>query len=150
MYVRLRHLALLSSLLVGVLQGPWWIPPTIFDFPQDERRRPEVSQPIAQVRVQSIGGNWTHDPEVSWYGPGFYGRRTACGKALTKDLQGVAHRSLPCGTLVQFRWKGRVATVPVVDRGPYVAGRIWDLTGGTCVYLDHCFTGPIEYRILGE
>jgi hypothetical protein len=92
---------------------------------------------------------WRRDPEISWYGPGFYGHRTACGQALTKALLGVAHRTLPCGTLVAFRYQGREVTVPVVDRGPYVSGRQWDLTGGTCLALRHCFTGPIEYRILG-
>ena len=92
--------------------------------------------------------NWTLDPEISFYGPGgFYGRRTACGLTLTKDLKGVANRTLPCGTLVTFEWKGKTLTVPVVDRGPYVSGRIFDLTGGACTYLNHCFTGPINYRI---
>lgn len=91
---------------------------------------------------------YTWDNEVSWYGPGFYGNRTACGLALTKDLKGVAHRTLPCGTKVTFRYNGVEITVPVVDRGPYVNGRQWDLTGGLCVYLSHCFTGPIEFEII--
>jgi hypothetical protein len=85
--------------------------------------------------------------EVSWYGPGFYGKRTACGYAMSLTLVGVAHRTLPCGTLVQFRWAGHTVTAPVVDRGPYVAGRIWDLTYGLCALLDHCYTGPITWRI---
>ena len=42
---------------------------------------------------------------------------------------GVAHKSLPCGTKVTFRYHGRSVTVPVIDRGPYVGGREWDLTG---------------------
>lgn len=91
--------------------------------------------------------DWKLDPEISWYGPNFYGKRTACGLELTKDLLGVAHRDLPCGTLVAFKWEDKQITVPVVDRGPYVDGRIFDLTGGACVALDHCFTGPINYRI---
>jgi rare lipoprotein A (peptidoglycan hydrolase) len=98
--------------------------------------------------VTSARGSWRHDPEVSWYGPGFYGNRTACGYALTKTLLGVAHRTLPCGTKITFRnpANGRTITVKVVDRGPYVAGRQWDLTGGVCVALDHCYTGPIDWR----
>ena len=100
--------------------------------------------------------SWNRDPEISWYGPGFYGRRTACGLTLTKawtdgegtvhGLPGVAHRRLRCGTLITFRHRGVVLTVPVVDRGPYVAGRMWDLTGAACLVLRHCFTGPIEWR----
>jgi len=110
------------------------------------RRAP--SQPVRRAPVSS-GGSFIRDPEVSWYGPGFYGHRTACGQTLTKGLLGVAHKTLPCGTRVTFRnpSNGRTITVRVVDRGPYVAGRQWDLTGGTCVALDHCYTGPILYRI---
>ena len=44
---------------------------------------------------------------------------------------GVAHKSLPCGTRVTFRYRGRSVTVPVVDRGPFVGGREWDLTSAT-------------------
>jgi rare lipoprotein A (RlpA)-like double-psi beta-barrel protein len=91
---------------------------------------------------------WHHDAEESWYGPGMYGWRTACGYILTTTLRGVAHRTLPCGTLVTFRnpYNGATITVPVVDRGPYVAGRQWDLTGGTCLAISHCWTGPLDWR----
>lgn len=89
---------------------------------------------------------WRRDPEVSWYGPGLIGNGTACGQTLTRSLVGVAHRSLPCGTLITFRSNGRTVTAPVVDRGPYVSGRIFDLTYGLCKKLDHCYTGPIEWR----
>ena len=64
----------------------------------------------------------------SWYGPGFWGRRTACGKRLRKATVGVAHRTLPCGTKVEMYYRGRTLTVPVIDRGPFKAGRDWDLT----------------------
>jgi rare lipoprotein A len=68
-------------------------------------------------------------PEVSsWYGPGFWGRKTACGIKLTKTTIGVAHRKLPCGTQVDVYYKGRTLTVPVIDRGPFKKGRKWDLT----------------------
>ena len=68
---------------------------------------------------------------ASWYGPGLYGNSTACGGALTGDRLGVAHRWLPCGTRVTFRYRGRSATVRVIDRGPFAAGREWDLTAAT-------------------
>jgi hypothetical protein len=101
-----------------------------------------ISKPVAIPR-----NVWRHDGNISWYGPGFYGNGTACGPKLTKELVGVAHRTLPCGTKVTFRYKGRTLTVPVVDRGPYVAGRTWDLTRGACALLHHCFTGSIEWRL---
>ncbi len=66
---------------------------------------------------------------ATWYGPGFFGNQTACGQALTPDLQGVAHRTLPCGTPVALTYDGRSIVVPVIDRGPFgVVGADWDLT----------------------
>jgi rare lipoprotein A (peptidoglycan hydrolase) len=109
--------------------------------------RPVAAAPAIGSITAPVSG-WRRDPEVSWYGPGFYGHRTACGKTLTTTLLGVAHKSLPCGTMVSFRnaSNGRVITVPVVDRGPYVAGRQWDLTAATCRAIAHCFTGPLQWR----
>jgi rare lipoprotein A (peptidoglycan hydrolase) len=71
-------------------------------------------------------------PEVAtWYGPGFFGRRTACGQVLRRSTQGVAHRRLPCGTQVTIYYRGHLKTVPVIDRGPYAHGAAWDLTQAT-------------------
>lgn len=98
----------------------------------------------------SISTNpWHHDHDISWYGPGFYGNGTACGQTLTRTLVGVAHRTLPCGTLVTFRnpANGVTLTVPVIDRGPYVSGRTWDLSYGACTKLGHCFTGTIDWKL---
>ena len=68
---------------------------------------------------------------ASWYGPGLYGNGVACGGTLQPSTLGVANRTLPCGTKVTLRYRGRQVTVPVIDRGPYVAGRDYDLTGAT-------------------
>jgi peptidoglycan hydrolase-like protein with peptidoglycan-binding domain len=65
---------------------------------------------------------------VTWYGPGLYGRRTACGQRMTRRLVGVAHRRLPCGARVTLHRAGRFVTVPVVDRGPFTRGVSLDLT----------------------
>jgi rare lipoprotein A (peptidoglycan hydrolase) len=109
--------------------------------------RPPAAQPAAKA-VTVSKNRWRLDANVSWYGPGFYGKRTACGVALTKGLIGVAHRSLPCGTKITFRnpANGRTVTATVVDRGPYVSGRQWDLTGGLCRKLRHCYTGSLYWR----
>lgn len=106
-----------------------------------------LSQPPVEAGV-IIVPTWHLDGNVSWYGPGFYGNRTACGYAMTASLLGVAHRTLACGTLVTFKnpANGRTLTVPVVDRGPYVSGRDWDLTGGACTALGHCYTGSIYWK----
>ncbi|WP_354698351.1 lipoprotein precursor [Paraconexibacter sp. AEG42_29] len=73
---------------------------------------------------------------ATWYGPGFFGKRTACGQILRKSTLGVAHRTLPCGTQVAFYYKGRTVTVPVIDRGPFRDATIWDLTQAAARAID--------------
>jgi rare lipoprotein A (peptidoglycan hydrolase) len=68
---------------------------------------------------------------ATWYGPGFFGRRTACGQRLRRTTLGVANRRLPCGTEVALYYRGRTITVPVVDRGPFANNAEWDLTDAT-------------------
>jgi rare lipoprotein A len=80
---------------------------------------------------------------ASWYGPGFYGNRTGCGGTLGDKTLGVAHRWLPCGTRVKFRYRGRSVTVPVIDRGPYAGNREWDLTAATKRRLGFPSTGTV-------
>jgi len=72
---------------------------------------------------------------ASYFGPGLYGSRTACGQTLTTTLLGVAHRTLPCGSLVHLAYAGNEVTVPVVDRGPVILSREFDLTYATKIAL---------------
>jgi rare lipoprotein A len=72
---------------------------------------------------------------ASVYGPGLYGTALACGGHLSSGTLGVASKTVPCGAQVTFRHGGRTARVPVVDRGPYVGGRDWDLTMATAKRL---------------
>jgi rare lipoprotein A len=80
---------------------------------------------------------------ASWYGPGFIGGRTACGGTLSAGVLGVANRTLPCGTRVTFHYGGRTVTARVVDRGPYVSGREWDLTPAVKERLHFPSTGTV-------
>ena len=80
---------------------------------------------------------------ASWYGPGFYGSRTACGGTMSPTRLGVANKSLPCGTRVSLRYHGRSVTVPVIDRGPYVGAREFDLTVATKRKLGFGSTGRV-------
>jgi len=87
---------------------------------------------------------------ATWFGPGFYGQRTACGQMLTPATVGVAHRTLPCGTLVSVGYRGRRVTVPVIDRGPYGNGAEWDLTGEAARVLGIEDTVRISARVVGR
>jgi hypothetical protein len=65
------------------------------------------------------------------YGPGFWGRQTACGTVLRRTTIGIANRRLPCGEDVALYYRGRTLIVPVIDRGPYANGADWDMTMAT-------------------
>jgi rare lipoprotein A (peptidoglycan hydrolase) len=93
---------------------------------QRESTRDEAT-PVPPVAAPSSGAVVV----ASWYGPGFYGNRTACGLTYGAEVLGVAHRTLPCGTMMTLTYAGRSVAVPVIDRGPYVAGRTLDLSNAT-------------------
>ena len=104
-----------------------------------------LTPPPAPVRVVAVPIEITAVPAsasgsvvtVSWYGPGFFENRLPCWQWLAAnglpiqflpDTWGVAHKSLPCGTMVTLSHGANSVTVPVVDRGPYIAGREFDLS----------------------
>ena len=86
---------------------------------------PPTTTPTAQP---SSSPSWTVFKKATWYGPGFWGRSTACGTLLTPTTIGVAHKRLPCGTQVTFSYGDRSVTATVIDRGPFHKGYAWDLT----------------------
>lgn len=102
--------------------------------------RPSVS-PGAVERVRRVHG--FRRAFASYYGPGLYGGALACGGRLTPGTIGVAHKSLPCGTKLTLRLGGRQVAARVVDRGPYVGGREFDLTAATKSRLGFGSTGNI-------
>jgi rare lipoprotein A len=84
---------------------------------------------------------------ASWYGPGLYGNKTACGQTLRPETLGVAHRNLPCGTAVKFVYHGHAVVTQVIDRGPYVKGRAWDLTAAVSEALAFDGVGKVRYAV---
>jgi hypothetical protein len=89
-------------------------------------------------RVGSL--NVYREVQASWYGGG---GGLACGGSLTSGTLGVANRTLPCGTEVTLHYGGRTVRVPVVDRGPFVEGREFDLTEATKQALGFGDTGAV-------
>jgi rare lipoprotein A len=103
----------------------------VAEVPGTQRLRVRFAGDRRNARTRTRAGTLqTFRPSLaSWYA--LYGNRTACGQTLTAGTLGVAHKTLPCGTLVTFRYGSREVTVPVIDRGPYSGAREWDLTGAT-------------------
>jgi hypothetical protein len=104
-------------------------------------RRANVAR--AAATTPSLRKTVYHLSKGSWYGPGFFGHRTACGQTLRRTTLGVANRTLKCGTKVSILYNGRMITVPVIDRGPYTTGVYWDLTQATAQALDMTETSRI-------
>jgi rare lipoprotein A len=98
-------------------------------------------------RVPAAG--WDEEGIASWYGKKFHGRRTANGERY--DMYGIsaAHKSLPFGTVVLVRNmnNGRELEVRINDRGPFVTGRIIDLSYGAARKLDMIRDGIVPVRI---
>jgi rare lipoprotein A len=133
-----------STVALQIRRGHRWV---TLDRDRTDARgayllRDRVHRPLsARARVKVLRGpdgtrrigrlNVYRNALASWYGPGLYGGHLSCGGTLDAGDLGVAHKSLPCGTKVTLRHHGRVVRVPVIDRGPYVAGREYDLTEAT-------------------
>jgi rare lipoprotein A len=92
---------------------------------------------------------WVQQGRVSWYGPGFHGRRTANGEVFDTHELTMAHRSLPMGTNVRVTnlENGRSVVLRVNDRGPYVRGRVADLSHAAAERLGFVDEGVVPARI---
>ncbi|MCB1494017.1 MAG: septal ring lytic transglycosylase RlpA family protein [Rhodobiaceae bacterium] len=86
---------------------------------------------------------------ASWYGPGFQGRKTASGERFNMHGMSAAHRTLPFGTKLRVKnlRNGRSVIVRVNDRGPFVRGRVIDLSKGAATKLGMMKTGTARVRI---
>jgi rare lipoprotein A (peptidoglycan hydrolase) len=80
------------------------------------------------------------------YGPTAAHPRTACGRPFDKTTQGVAHPVLPCGVRVYLRFHGREVLTQVIDRGPNVPGRDFDVTKALANRLGLHGTQTIQWR----
>lgn len=87
---------------------------------------------------------------ASWYGPGFHGRKTASGKRFNQHRLTAAHRTLPLGTkaTVTNLENGNTVQVEITDRGPYVRGRILDLSKAAANQLGMTDDGTTTVRLV--
>jgi rare lipoprotein A len=87
--------------------------------------------------------------QASWYGPGFYGSRTANGEKLRRGTLTAAHRTLPFGTRVRVTnlWNGRSAVVRINDRGPFHGNRVIDLAHGAAQELGVASSGVAQVKL---
>lgn len=85
-----------------------------------------AKQAAATSSGRATGGSFSG--EASWYGPGFAGHTTSSGEPYDPNALTAASKTLPLGSHLSVCFHGRCVTVTINDRGPYVAGRILDLS----------------------
>lgn len=101
----------------------------------------------AFLPAQTHASGWNYS-KMSWYGLEC-GTRTASGVRLTKTSMTFAHRNMPFGTIVIFRYRGRTATAVCTDRGPFIKGRVFDLGPGTAKALRFDGVGVVAWKRVG-
>jgi rare lipoprotein A len=108
-----------------------------------------VPAPVPAPIPVPMGEYFRQDGVASWYGYEFEGRPTASGEIYNSSQFTAAHPTLPFGTilLVTNRQNNRQVAVKVNDRGPFVAGRIIDLSRAAAEQLDMLITGTAPVSI---
>ncbi|MDJ0633897.1 MAG: septal ring lytic transglycosylase RlpA family protein [Xenococcaceae cyanobacterium MO_188.B29] len=102
----------------------------------------EQPQPLHIARAVFSG-------KASWYGPGFHGRFTANGERYNQYALTAAHRSLPFGTRVRVTNmnNGRSVVVRINDRGPFIRGRVIDLSTAAASNIGMIHHGVVPVRV---
>ena len=102
----------------------------------------------------TVGEGWTEKGIASWYGNPYHGRRTASGEVYDMHAMTAAHKTLPFGTVVKVdrRDSGADVTVRINDRGPFIAGRIIDLSyaAAQVIGLDIDGVAPVKIKVVGR
>ncbi len=110
----------------------------------------QTRAPVAPPKAARIGA--TEKGEASWYGEPYNGRRAASGEVFDMEQLTAAHRTLPFQTWVQVTNlnNGKQVDVRITDRGPFVDGRIIDLSRAAARTIDVLRTGvaPVELRVI--
>lgn len=107
------------------------------------RRRLKADGRVGPATTRALARTWGVRT-ATYYGPGLYGNRTACGFTLRHRTRGIAHRSLPCGARVPVYRNGLIAIFPVIDRGPMTRGVQLDLTHAAARKLGMSTTSAVR------
>ena len=108
-----------------------------------------VRRPRVAARAPVVSGN-VQEGIASWYGPGFHGKRTSSGERFDQYDFTAAHRTLPLGSwvVVTNKMNGRSIQVYVNDRGPYIQGRVIDLSYAAARAIGMLGPGTVPVRIV--
>ncbi|MDZ7721728.1 MAG: septal ring lytic transglycosylase RlpA family protein [candidate division KSB1 bacterium] len=93
--------------------------------------------------------SWKQEGIASYYAHKFHGRRTASGRIYNMHERVAAHRNLPFGTVVRVTnlGNGKRMDLEIVDRGPFIKGRIIDVSLAAAKYLDFIKQGTTKVKL---
>jgi rare lipoprotein A (peptidoglycan hydrolase) len=103
---------------------------------------------VGPITTHALAGRWALR-RATYYGPGLWGNRTACGQVLRRRTVGVAHRTFACGTRLAVYANGRLVILTVIDRGPYHSGVWIDLTAAAAQKLHLSGNSSVRDRLIG-
>ena len=135
-FVILLALAVLAQSCAIV--SPWSVPPPL-------TKTVPPAKPTAKIIQHG---------EASWYGPGFQGKKTASGESFDQTKLIAAHKTFPLGSTARVTnlRNGKTVEVEITDRGPFVEGRIIDLSRAAAekLGLTGPGTAPVQVELLYE
>ena len=149
---------------VGILLVSCSSPIRLSNYPdssQDFKSSPNTSAASqrATMRPYTINGKTYYPTTVSvgdtalgiasWYGPNFHGKKTSNGETYNMNAMTAAHKTLPMNTMVRVTnlSSGAQTTVRINDRGPFVAGRIIDLSKAAATSIGMIGTGTARVKL---
>ena len=112
----------------------------------------KAPRPRTPTTAKAVKKGWTQEGIASWYGAPYHGRKTASGEVYNMYQMTAAHQSLPFGVVVEVRNKtnAQKVEVRVNDRGPFVKGRIIDLSraAAEAISMIGPGTAPVKIKVI--
>ncbi len=112
----------------------------------------KASRPVTPKAPKAVRKGWTEEGIASWYGVPYHGRKTASGEVYDMYQMTAAHKTLPFGVVVEVlnKTNARKVEVRVTDRGPFVKGRIIDLSraAAEAIALVGPGTAPVKIKVI--
>ncbi|MBN1105512.1 MAG: septal ring lytic transglycosylase RlpA family protein [Deltaproteobacteria bacterium] len=121
-------------------------------LPQDKGREAPKPYDVNGNRYYPLpdAEGFVESGKASWYGPDFHGRPTSSGEIFDMHKKTAAHKTLPLSTVVKVTnlSNGKYTVVPINDRGPFVKGRIIDLSYAAAREIDLVGAGVADVRVV--
>ena len=113
------------------------------------QNRPDPGDAVSGSTPLSVPTANVHVGAASWYGPGFNGKKTASGEIFDETKLTAAHKTIPLGSKVRVTHLGNGKSVEVLinDRGPFVEGRMIDLSHAAAKALGMIDNGIAKVQV---